>query len=82
MKYLLIFKNTMDAIKGEKILSEKKLIIEVMPTPTSITKSCGISILVKEEDFTLVKDLIYDNKILVNHIYLMENNICKDEIKL
>ncbi|GAA0726577.1 hypothetical protein GCM10008905_23320 [Clostridium malenominatum] len=72
----------MDAIKGEKILSEKKLIIEVMPTPTSITKSCGISILVKEEDFTLVKDLIYDNKILVNHIYLMENNICKDEIKL
>lgn len=72
----------MDAIKGEKILSERKLIIEVMPTPTSITKSCGISILIKEEDFSLVKDLISENKISVKHIYLMENNTCKNEIKL
>lgn len=40
--YIIVYKNTLDAMNAEKILGERKLSFKIMPTPTSITKSCGI----------------------------------------
>lgn len=42
--YIIVFKNTLDAMTGEKALKEKKLNFKIMPTPTAITQSCGICI--------------------------------------
>ena len=68
--YLLTFKNTHDAIGGEKVLKEKKLTPVVMPTPTSMTKSCGLSIKVARESIEEVKALIKSNELNVKDIYL------------
>ena len=47
--YIIVFKNTHDAMNGEKILKEKGYIFRIMPTPTSITQSCGICIRFEDE---------------------------------
>lgn len=48
--YIIVFKNTHDAMTGEKALKEKEYVFRIMPTPTSITQSCGICIRVEDED--------------------------------
>ena len=42
--YLLIFNNTLEAMEGENVLKGYNIPLVIMPTPTSITKSCGIGI--------------------------------------
>ena len=68
--YLLTFKNTHDAIGGEKLLKERHFTIVVMPTPTSMTKSCGLSIKVSKESMDKVKTLIESNELKVKDVYL------------
>jgi Protein of unknown function (DUF3343). len=70
--YMLTFENTLGAINGESELKEKKIKVEIMPTPTSITKSCGISIKVKSENIQEIKSLIEENKIRVKNIYFRD----------
>lgn len=68
--YLITFKNTHGAISGEKYLKEKGFEVVVMPTPTSITKSCGISLRINIEDFDKVYMLVKGKAIEVEKIYL------------
>ncbi len=42
--YIIVFKNTYDAMSAEKRLKELDLAFRIMPTPTSITMSCGICV--------------------------------------
>lgn len=71
--YILTFQNTLGAINGESELKERKMKIEIMPTPTSITKSCGISIKVKCEDIEEIKKLINEGKISVKNVYFKDD---------
>lgn len=68
--YILTFQNTLGAINGESILKERNIKIEIMPTPTSITKSCGISIKVGTDYIDQIKELIKGSKINIKNIYL------------
>ncbi len=59
--YIVVFKNTYDAMAAEKKLKELNYDFRIMPTPTSITMSCGICVRIdKKEDV----DLIMNNGIL------------------
>jgi len=71
--YLITFKNTHGAISGEKVLKGIGFEVTVMPTPTSITKSCGISLRIKIDDFDKVYRVIRDGIIEVENIYLKED---------
>lgn len=42
--YLLVFKNTSDALKGETEFNDRKILHAVYPTPPQILGSCGISL--------------------------------------
>lgn len=42
--YLLVFKNTTDALKGEEEFKQNKIGHAVYPTPPQILGSCGISL--------------------------------------
>lgn len=42
--YIIVFKNTYDAMSAEKKLKELDLEFRIMPTPTSVTMSCGICV--------------------------------------
>lgn len=72
--YILTFNNTLGAINGEATLKQNGIKIEIMPTPTSITKSCGISIKVEIDMIDQVKKLIKEGKINIKNAYLKNNN--------
>ncbi|MGL5085649.1 MAG: DUF3343 domain-containing protein [Clostridium sp.] len=59
--FIIIFKNTHDAMNAERKLEEKKMVIRIMPTPTQITQSCGICIRMEGRENI---DNIINNKIV------------------
>lgn len=73
--YLLTFKNTHDAIAGEKLLKEMALNPIIVPTPTNVTKSCGLSIRIEKTLFYRIKELINENKLVTKEIYVYKNNV-------
>lgn len=76
--YILSFENTHGAISGESVLKENSMKVTVMPTPTFITKSCGISLRVFEEDMDKIKQLKAEGKINIKSIILKEGNSFKE----
>ncbi|MFD3155367.1 DUF3343 domain-containing protein [Haloimpatiens sp. FM7330] len=67
--YIVTFQNTHEAMNGEKVAKENKIKIMVIPTPTYITKSCGISLRVKEENIEDLKQLVKQDKMKVKNIH-------------
>ncbi|WP_373897222.1 DUF3343 domain-containing protein [Haloimpatiens sp. FM7315] len=67
--YVLTFQNTHEAMNAEKFAKDNKIQIQVIPTPTYITKSCGISLKFKEESVNEIKQLISSKKISVKNMY-------------
>lgn len=59
--YIVVFKNTHDAMGAEKKLKELNFEFKIMPTPTSITMSCGICVRIDNKETI---DLIIKNNIL------------------
>lgn len=69
--YIVVFKNTYDAMAAEKKLKELNFKFKIMPTPTSITMSCGICMRIDEKDDI---SLITNNSILeYKNIYFRDN---------
>ena len=69
--YIIVFKNTHDAMSGEKKLKELNYELRIMPTPTLITQSCGICIRIESEE--KIKRMIDGNIIEFKNIYKKEN---------
>jgi hypothetical protein len=72
--YLITFKNTHDAISTEGVLKRSSISHLVVPTPTSITGSCGISIKINEAEFEKVSQLIFSKEINVKAIFLKDDS--------
>ena len=71
--YIIVFKNTHDAMSAEQKLSGLNYKFRIMPTPTLITQSCGICIRVEEEEEL--------NKIISSNIIEFKNIYKKEEAK-
>ncbi|KAJ50031.1 hypothetical protein BD780_003835 [Clostridium tetanomorphum] len=71
--FILTFRNTLEAIQCENFLKEKDISLVIMPTPTSITKSCGISVKVHSEYIKKIEQFKDEGKIKIKNIY-----ICKE----
>lgn len=67
--FIMVFNNTHEAMAGEKIMEQNAIKAMVMPTPTYITKSCGISLRFSESEFEKVETLIKEDKIKFKNIY-------------
>lgn len=65
--YIIVFKNTYDAMAAEKKLGELNANFRIMPTPTTITMSCGICVRMEEEKD--IKDIIENNIFEYKNIY-------------
>ncbi len=57
--YLLVFKNTTDALKGEEELKQRKIEHAVYPTPPQILGSCGISLRFTQDELEAIGQLIH-----------------------
>jgi len=68
--YIVVFKNTYDAMAAEKKLKELNFSFKIMPTPTSITMSCGICMRIdKKEEIDLINNDILEYK----NVYFRDN---------
>lgn len=65
--YIIVFMNTHTAMSAEKVLQDKGISIRIMPTPTSITQSCGICVRIENEND--IKRIIEENIIEFKAIY-------------
>ncbi|WP_243122182.1 DUF3343 domain-containing protein [Clostridium thermarum] len=72
--YLITFQNTSSAIKAEAYLKEKGHSLMIMPTPTFITKSCGISIRVQADSAEKIKNILVNGEIAYKAYYKKEDN--------
>ena len=68
--YIVVFKNTHDAMSAEKKLNELNYKVRIMPTPTSITMSCGIC--VRIDDKEQIDSILKDNILEYKNIYFKE----------
>lgn len=48
--FIIVYKNTYDAMSSEKVFKENNFEFNIAPTPTSITQSCGICTRFTHED--------------------------------
>ena len=64
--YIIVFKNTYDAMAGERKLNELNFSFKIMPTPTSIAMSCGICVRIDQKKDI---DLIINNNTLGTYEY-------------
>ena len=69
--YIIVFKNTFDAMTAEKKLEELNYTFKIMPTPTSITMSCGICISIDEK--SLIDNIKNSDILVYKNIYYREN---------
>lgn len=72
--YILTFENTHEAINAEDSAKMLKIKYIIMPTPTYITKSCGICIRIEENELYNVKKLIEMDKIKIKDIFLKDDD--------
>lgn len=70
--YIIVFKNTHTAMSGEKKLQEIGMNFRIMPTPTTITQSCGICI--RLEDENSLNRVINEEIIEFKAIYKRDSN--------
>ena len=70
--YIIVFKNSHTAMSGEKKLQEIGMSFRIMPTPTTITQSCGICIRLEDEDN--VNRVINEDIIEFKSIYKRDSN--------
>ena len=58
--YLLVFKNTADALKGEEMLKQRRVEHAVYPTPPQILGSCGISLRFTLAELDQIEEILGD----------------------
>ena len=68
--FIIVFKNTHDAMSAEQKLNGLNYKFRIMPTPTLITQSCGICIRIEEEE--KLNQIINGNIIEFKNIYKKE----------
>ncbi|MFW2491871.1 DUF3343 domain-containing protein [Clostridium chromiireducens] len=69
--YIIVFKNTYDAMAAEKKLKELEYEFKIMPTPTSITMSCGICVRIDKKDD--IDEVINKNILEYKNVYFRDN---------
>jgi len=75
--YIVTFQNTHEAMKAERETINKKIKVVVIPTPTYITKSCGISLKIEEENIQSIIELIKIENIKVKEIFIRDGESVK-----
>lgn len=67
--FIIVFNNTHNAIEGEKTLKKENIAVTIMPTPSQITQSCGISIKFEEKDLNIIENMAQEEKLHIKNIY-------------
>lgn len=75
--YIVTFQNTHEAMKAEREAIKNQVKVIVIPTPTYITKSCGISLKIDEDNIESITELVKAEAIKVKEIFLRDGESVK-----
>lgn len=75
--YIVTFQNTHEAMKAEREALRQQVKVVVVPTPTYITKSCGISLKIEDDNIRSIIELIKLEKIKVKEIFVRDKESVK-----
>jgi len=73
--YYVLFNNHTNGLKLHKILRSKGLTATISPTPRSLSKCCGISLIVDEKELDQVRVEISENDIEILAIESIEKDV-------
>ncbi|MDP4088181.1 MAG: DUF3343 domain-containing protein, partial [Bacillota bacterium] len=71
--YLITFENTSSTMKAESHLKKEGYNLMIMPTPTFITKSCGISVRIQPDLGEKIKEVLDKGEIQFKAYYKKES---------
>lgn len=75
---LLAAESTHLVIKNEKLLKEADIECRIIPLPSQIKASCGLSIKADLKDIEKIKEILYNNEM---ELYLIKKSGLKKEIE-
>jgi hypothetical protein len=64
-------------MKGEREAIKKQIKVTVIPTPTYITKSCGISLKIEKENIEGIIELVKSEDIKIKEIFVRDGESVK-----
>lgn len=79
---LLAADSTHLVIRGEKILKEKGIESRIIPLPSQIKASCGLSIRSSEENLLKIREIFQQEKILMDFYLIEKIGLKKSFVKL
>ncbi len=70
--YIIVYKNTHDVMEAERNLTNENIEFRVMPTPTSITQSCGMCTRIESEE--ILNNIIERELVNYKNIYIRDKD--------
>ena len=70
--YIIVYKNTHDVMEAERNLTNENIGFRVMPTPTSITQSCGMCTRIESEE--ILNNIIERELVNYKNIYIRDED--------
>lgn len=74
-QYYVLFENHDNGMRLYKSLKDKNIKCTIAPTPRIVSKSCGISLLVKKEDIEAIRECVKNENIDIIDIFEIEKNV-------
>ncbi|WP_066636455.1 DUF3343 domain-containing protein [Desulfolucanica intricata] len=72
--YYIVFPSTHEAIRTEKLLNKSGIPFTIVPTPRSITTSCGISVRFTPEVKETIDNLLEEYEVQIDGIHKLSRN--------
>ena len=73
--YYVLFNNHTNGLKLHKVLRSKGLTATISPTPRSLSKCCGVSLIVDEAELEEVRGAIRENDIEILDIEYIKKDV-------
>ena len=70
--YIIVYKNTHDVMEAERNLTNENVEFRVMPTPTSMTQSCGMCTRIESEE--ILNNIIERELVNYKNIYIRDKD--------
>lgn len=80
--YIIAFNSTNQAILSEKLLIDKNIDVKIIPLPTHITASCGLSLKIELNELKKVSNLLKQNNIVFDIYFVIKDRFKKNIKKI
>lgn len=74
-QYYVLFNNHENGIRLKKELNNEKIKAVISPTPRKLSKCCGISLMIDEEDIDKIREIADKKKIEILEIDWIERDV-------